>query len=182
MYVYSFSRPPVREGDVIQYLTGSISEFNGMTELNFPLAEVIASGATLPPPTVLQIADFNYGADEGKAARLESLEASVVELDDGCICPAGSDYATFQQWSVAFKTAAGQYNCGRNYSIGVTTAGQVAGWDPPKAGHHLTKLVGIMYNIAGLASKTSGNPFSFFLIYPRDTNDLVDAGDSCTTM
>ena len=181
--VYSFGAPPVDVGDVIQgqTLTGAISEFNGMTELNFPLAKVASKNEPLPAPTVLTIADFNYGSDMTKALKLEGLEAAVVELDDACICPPGSDYATFQQWSVAFKTAQGMYNCGRSYSLGVTTAGQVAGWDPPKEGHHLTKIRGVLVNIAGCASKTSGNPFAFFILHPRDASDIVDAGDTCTT-
>ena len=182
--VYSFGAPPVSVGDVIQgqTLTGAISEFNGMTELNFPLATVVSHGEPLPAPTVLQIADFNYGTDMAKALKLEGLEAAAVELDDGCICPPGADYATFQQWSVAFKTTAGQYNCGRSYSLGVTTAGQVAGWDPPKQGHHLSRIRGVLVNIAGCASKTSGNPFGFFILHPRDASDIVDAGDTCQTM
>jgi hypothetical protein len=58
----------------------------------------------------------------------------------------------------------------------------VAGWDPPKAGHHLTKIIGVLVNIAGCASKTSGNPFSFFILHPRVASDIVDAGDTCQTM
>jgi hypothetical protein len=181
--IYSFGAPPVNVGDVIvgQTLTGAISEFNGMTELNFPLATTSGT-APLPPPTVLTIADFNVGTDMTKALKLEGLEAAVVELDDGCVCPAGTDYATFQQWSVAFKTAQGMYNCGRTYALGVTTAGQVAGWDPPKTGKHISAIRGVLVNIAGCASRTSGNPFSFFILHPRDSSDIVDAGDTCTTM
>ena len=189
--IYSFGAPPVDVGDVIQgqTLTGAISEFNGMTELNFPLQKIASHNEPLPPPTVLTIADFQCGTSTScpvgmaGALKLEGLEAAVVELDDGCVCPPGSDYATFQQWSVAFKTPQGAYNCGRSYSLGVTTAGQVAGWDPiaQKVGHHLSAIRGVMVNIAGCASKSSGNPFSFFILHPRDTNDLVDDGMTCTT-
>jgi hypothetical protein len=182
--VYSFGRPPVRVGDVLrpQSLTGAISDFNGMTELNFPLQDIASRGEPLPTPTVVQIADFNYGTDNVKAAKLESLEAALVELHDGCVCPRDSSYDQFQQWTLGFKNAAGQYGCTSSRSIGVVTAGQVTGWDPPKEGHHLSVARGVLVNIAGKASRTSGNPFSFFILHPRDASDLVDAGDGCTTM
>ena len=185
MEIYSFGAPPVDVGDVLegQTLTGSITEFNGMTELNFPLATVISHSEPLPPPTVITIDDLNYGSDMTKALKLEGLEAAIVELHDACVCPPGADYATFQQWPVAFKNPATMmYNCGRTYSLGVVTAGQVAGWDPPKEGHHLSAIRGVLVNIAGCASRTSGNPYSFFILHPRDGNDLVDDGTTCQTM
>jgi hypothetical protein len=182
--VYSFSRPPVRVGDVLapRSLTGAISEFNGMTELNFPLQQVVERNQPLPPPTVLTVDDMAYGGDLNKATRLESLEASIVEFDDGCVCPPGADYTKFQQWQLGFRmTPGGAYNCGTRYAIPIVTAGQVIGWDPPQPGRHVTMVRGVLVNVAGGADR-NGNPFSFFILHPRDSDDLVAAQDSCTTM
>jgi len=77
------------------------------------------------------------------------------------------------------------------YWVGmVRVAGVVVGWDPPQAGRHVQVARGVLVNLAGLASKTSGNPFSFFVLHPRNSStlpagtppDLVDAGDTCTPM
>jgi hypothetical protein len=128
----------------------------------------------------MTIADFNYGTDPVKIAALESREAAVVELQDACVCPRDASYDQFQEWKLSFKDGTGVYTCGRAYTLTVSTAGQVAGWDPPQAGRHVSVARGVIVNLAGISANT-GNPFSFFILHPRDSQDLVDAGDTCTT-
>src|SRR5262249_8147583 len=146
--------------------------------------DVIARGQPLPPPTPIVIDDLNYGKDPAKAANLESLEATVVELEDGCVCPQTSDYATFQQWNIGFRSdpSVSKYSCTSSLSISVETAGQVLGWDPPRVGTHIRTVRGILVNIAGQSGSSSGRPYSFFILHPRVAADLVDAGDTCATM
>ena len=87
IYVYGSSTTPIR-GDSIR-VTGVVTEYNGMTEITGPLVDILASGATLPGPTVLPTGSVSVEDYESVLTMVEnatctndSLGYGEWELDD----------------------------------------------------------------------------------------------------
>ncbi|MFH1434217.1 MAG: hypothetical protein ABIJ56_00745 [Pseudomonadota bacterium] len=91
LYTYNYNTPwELRECDVLQYVSGIVTEFYGYTELSFPSWKVIdpegrvevpqsADDCPIPEPTLL---DSDMLADN---AVMESLEAGLIQVRGGMI-------------------------------------------------------------------------------------------------
>lgn len=90
MYAFSFSPPPgLRVCDRITYLTGTLAEFFGLTEMNFPSyeAEPLFEGdeerCLVPEPVVLDAADLDpANILVTSAEELEKQESGLVRIRD----------------------------------------------------------------------------------------------------
>lgn len=87
IFAFNFSTPAgMRVCDRLVYLSGTISEFFGFTELSFPSYDVtfIKEGegqCEVPEPTVIDAATF------GDPVKREALESSLVRLEGWTIAP-----------------------------------------------------------------------------------------------
>lgn len=164
VFVFSFSRPEDQEGrrlvrgDRIVRLTGSIGEFNGLTEVNFPqsfVGEEEADAARLPAPVVI---DPTWVA--ANSIELEQLEAALIAVENATVCPLDDDYTTYSQWKLDVGSGCGD-------PINVITEGEVTGLDPADyVGEVIPRIVGTLRPV------NIGN-FHVWILYPRDAGDLT---------
>jgi len=97
IYVYLGRTPGVREGDLVQ-VTGTVSEYYGMTELSSsPAVTVVEDGAAIPPP--VELGPSLPSGDPPPERSLEPLEGMLVRLLPGTITGPASGPTTF--WVVA---------------------------------------------------------------------------------
>ncbi len=84
IYVYRGSEtdPVVQRGDSLR-ITGTVSEYYGMTELTNPTVEVLASGVGVPGPTVLPTGDVSQEDFEGVLIRVENAVCTNPDLGYG---------------------------------------------------------------------------------------------------
>src|SRR5690606_37017072 len=103
IYVFTFSRPeteghePIERGHLISRVGGSVSEFNGLTELSFPqsfVADPEPHPELLPEPVVIQSAWLSSRIE------MERAEAALVAIEGATVCPLDDDYATYSQWKL----------------------------------------------------------------------------------
>jgi hypothetical protein len=168
VYVFSFSRPidikgrPVQVGQTLRSFEGGVAEFNGFTELNFPVQELVDATideTLLPEPTPIEAAWLQSGNDQG-LRRLEENESALMQVSAVTVCPLDSDYERFQQW----KVDVGQ-GCGR--AVNVISASTVATFDPQAfVGQRLTRIVGALRAV-NLGS------FNVWILLPRRAADIV---------
>jgi hypothetical protein len=163
VYVYTHSRPEsednhiLRAGQVVDRLTGAVSEFNGLTEVGFPQSFVgddTAHTDMLPAPAVIDSAWLSSKIE------LERVESGLVAIDDATVCELDDDWTTYSQWKLDIGLGCGQ-------PINVITKGQVPDFDPAEhVGEVLPRVVGTLrpVNIA---------PFHVWIVYPRDAGDLT---------
>jgi hypothetical protein len=159
IFVFSFSRPADEEGrelapgSTVDRLTGSIGEFNGLTEVNFP--QTFSTGDApdrdlLPAPTLIDPAWL------ATPIELERLEGGLVAIEGGVVCPLDDDYVTYGQWELDVGNG-----CSRPFDV--VTRGQVGEFDPADyVGRPLPRVVGTLRPV-----------FSYWIIYPRDAGDLT---------
>ena len=167
VFVFSFNRPlgegtgPIEVGDVIEAVTGAVTEFNGLTELGFPQSYV-ADGerdpGQVPEPVVIQPEWL------GSRIEMERAEAGLVAIDGATVCELDDDYETFGQW----KLGLGEEGCADSGSVvNVVTQGQVNDFDPAAyIGQVLPRVVGTLRPI-------NIGSFHVWIIYPRDAEDLT---------
>ncbi|RMH44833.1 MAG: hypothetical protein D6689_01580 [Deltaproteobacteria bacterium] len=164
IFVFTFSRPEtvdggdIRAGDVVAEVGGGVSEFEGLTEIGFPRTR-IASGehdpARIPAPVPIDPAWLDTRIE------LERLEAGVVAVEGGVVCPLDDSFAEFGQWKL--DVGKGCFD-----SISVSTLGQVPDFDPAAfVGRALPRVVG---TLRPLNFASGGN---IWLVYPRDLSDLT---------
>lgn len=97
LYVYLGHTPKVHTGDLVR-VTGTVTEYHGMTELSSsPAVTVLDSGAALPPP--VDLGPSLPSGDPPPEASLEPLEDMLVRVAAGTITGPTSGETTF--WVVA---------------------------------------------------------------------------------
>jgi hypothetical protein len=163
--IFTFSAPrgpdgqDIQVGQVIGGFTGGVTEFNGLTEMNFPqtlatTGTVDVNPARLPPPRVLAPSWFTSKIE------FERVESSPIAVMGGKVCPVDADYTKFKQWKLDVGNG-----CSGDV-INVVTAG-VVNFDPTtKVGTTLTKVVGALRPI-------NIGTFNVWIIYPRSNQDIT---------
>ncbi|HUH01712.1 MAG TPA: hypothetical protein VML75_06930 [Kofleriaceae bacterium] len=163
MFVFTFSRPEDTEhhglakGHVVTSLKGSVSEFNGLTEVNFPRTEIAAPEPTpglLPEPTVLQASWLQTRIE------MERIEAGLVAVDDATLCPLDEEFDTFKQWKL-------DVGLGCRNSINIISAGQVPDFD---AAAHVGE---VLPRVVGTLRPINIGSFHVWILYPRELADIT---------
>lgn len=165
VFVFSFSRPlgegtgAIEVGDVISRVTGGVVEFNGLTEIGFPqswVAEGEGSPDLVPEPVVIQPSWLSTRIE------MERVEAALIAIENGTVCPLDDDYETFAQW----KLGIGEAGCAGDV-INVITQGAINDFDPAAhAGEVIPRVVGTLRPV-------NIGSFDVWIVYPRSTDDLV---------
>jgi hypothetical protein len=163
VFVFSFNRPlgegtgPIEIGDVLELLTGGMSEFNGLTEVNFPeshVAEGERDADRVPEPIVIQPGWLSSRIE------MERAEAAVVAIDGATVCELDDDYETYSQWKLDLGNGCGD-------AVNVITTGQVNDFDPAAyVGQTLPRVVGTLRPV-------NIGSFDVWIIYPRTAEDLT---------
>jgi hypothetical protein len=168
IYVFSFSRPidvmrrPVQIGQVLKAFEGGVAEFNGFTELNFPVQELVDARideTLLPDPVAIDPAWLASGNDQG-LLRLEEQESGLVSVAGVKVCPLDNDFERFQQWKVDIGRGCGT-------PVNEISASTVASFDPAAmVGRRLTRIVGALRAV-NLGS------FNVWILLPRRAADIT---------
>ena len=163
LYVFAFGSAEyegggeLEVGHSISAVSGPISEFNGLTELSFPqtyATDQVARIEQLPEPVKIN------GASLAKPIVLERLEAALISIEDGEVCPLDKNYQNFGQWKVDIGD-------GCSKGVAVISKGVVSGFDPAQfVGRKIPKIVGTLRPI-------NFGTFNVWLMYPRNRADLV---------
>jgi hypothetical protein len=169
VFVFSVSRPRSQDGRAIEIghrvknVGGGASEFNGFTELNFPVTNLTDDApdpSILPAPAVIDPSWLLTPTGATGMINLEKHESGLVEVDSGTVCPLDSDFTTYKQWKLDVG-----FGCGK--PINVITAGQVTGFDP-------TALVGMtLPRVVGTLRAVNIGTFNVWILYPRQASDIV---------
>ena len=97
IYVYTHGIPSLERGDVLSWVSGTVSEFYGLTELAFPEYEIDCSYYPVPEPiaiTVNMMSGSNFDRN-----KMESLEAGLVVLENARVRNVDAvDFFTYGQW------------------------------------------------------------------------------------
>ncbi|MDF1696335.1 MAG: lamin tail domain-containing protein [Saprospiraceae bacterium] len=136
------------EGDELK-VTGSISQFNGLLQIDATAVEVLSSGNDLTGPVVVDVLD-------------ESTESKLVQINGLTMMNASDWEIDGSSFNADFMNADGDV-----FTIRVDSDTEVAGWDPgPTSG---------IWNIAGIGGQfDSDSPFlSGYQIYPRYITDFA---------
>jgi hypothetical protein len=175
--VFSFSAPTdqggalLAEGQTIDGFSGGISEFDGLTEVGFPVTATSGSDATvvtgrLPAPVVFDPAWFGALSDPKGRINFERNEAAPIEVDNAKVCQIDDDFTTFGQWKIDPAGVGGDCSGNKNV-LNVITAGVVADLDP-------TTLVGqTLPRVVGVVRPVEIGSFNVWIIYPRSAADLT---------
>ncbi len=163
IFVFSFSRPEdeqfrrMKVGQTVTRLTGAVSEFNGLTEVNFPqsfVADPEPTPAQVPAPVILDPAWLMSRVE------MERNEAALIAIENATVCPLDDDWQTFKQWKLDVG-----FGCDRN-SINIITAGQVAEFMP-------SDYVGaVIPRVVGTLRPINIGSFNVWIVYPRAVEDL----------
>jgi hypothetical protein len=166
--VFSFSRPrgeegeSIEQGDTVARLTGSIGEFNGLTEVNFPQSFMTGDDRDedrVPEPVVLQPSWLSSDTIE-----MEKIESGLVAIENAPLCELDDDYDSYKQW----KLAVGGDCADRDGVVNIITQGQVNDFDPTaiETGTVIPRVVGTLRPV-------NIGTFNVWIVYPRDMNDLT---------
>jgi fermentation-respiration switch protein FrsA (DUF1100 family) len=160
-FVFTFSRPKagnvaIETGMTIARFTGAVSEFNGLTEINFPqsfLADETPHLDLLPPPVVVEQGWLD------DTMQFERAEAGLVAVENATVCQLDAEYTTYKQWKLDIGN-------GCDDPINVITNG-VADVDPADyVGEILPRVVGTLRPV-------EIGSFHVWIIYPRSTADVT---------
>lgn len=163
IFVFTFSRPEdesgrrIARGHVVDRLTGSVSEFNGLTEVNFPQTFISDTEPHLdlvPEPVVVEPSWLSTRIE------LERLEAGLVAIDGATVCPLDEEFATYSQWKLDIGLG-----CGR--PVNVISKGELAEFDPAD---HEGEVLG---RVVGTLRPVNIGSFHVWIIYPRDDGDVA---------
>lgn len=175
--VYSSSAPTdsqgrlLKLGQVITGFSGGISEFNGLTEVSFPVTQTAAGDpdivlSRLPTPVVFSTTWFNGLSDPNGRINFERNEAAPIEIDNAVVCNLDDDYTTYGQWKIDPSGAGGDCSSKTNV-LNVITAGVIAGFDPATlVGKKVPKIIGVLRPV-------EIGSFNVWIIYPRSSADLT---------
>ncbi len=168
-FIYSFSAPIdtsgrlAEIGDVVDSVGGGNGEFDGYTELNFPvftLNDADPDESLVPDPVVVQEAWLEMPTQPTGEINMEKLESGLIEIDNATVCPLDADYTGYYEWKV-------DIGLGCRYPIDVVTNGQVPSFDPTTVvGMKMTKIVGALKAI-------NIGSFNVWIVLPRRASDLV---------
>jgi len=177
--VFSFSAPRdqngklLREGQVIDGFSGGVSEFNGLTEIGFPVtfatSDAIVPGREPVPAKLDPATWFKPLSDPQGIINFERNEAAPIEIDGGAVCDLDPDYEEFGQWKIDPAGKGG--DCSRvSNLINVITTGVVSDLDRDSlvalAGARLPRVVGVLRPVV-IGS------FHVWIIFPRSSADLT---------
>jgi len=182
--IYTYSRPEnVRVGSVIQNLSGSVSNYLGLPELNHPMYEIAYVDkdpliVEVPAPHRIYFKDLG-----GILTAMAPYKSAIVEVasrngDSWWICPLSGkglqSYYKYNQWIIAPPTA----DCTSDReSMVVMSNATIPAFDPLAfAGKKLCSLRGIM------ALVKPASMINLWTITPRDADDLgelVDVSVDC---
>ena len=163
VFVFSFSRPEDEEGrrvaagQSVDRLTGSIGEFNGLTEVNFPqtfMSDTTVVLEQVPDPVVIQQAWLT------NVIEMERVEAALVAIDDATLCPLDDDFTTYSQWKLDIGSGCGN-------AINVITAGQVPDFIPADY------VDQVLPRVVGTLRPVNIGSFNVWIIYPRSIGDIT---------
>lgn len=141
--VFSFSQPSdqsnhlLKVGQTIHGFSGGLSDFNGLTEVGFPVTMTSGDDATvnlarIPPPVLFDTTWFDSlgtgPAPDGFAIsgkiNFERYEAALIQVKNAKVCDLDDDFATFGQWKLDPAGVGG--NCAGNRNIiNVVTSGVI---------------------------------------------------------
>jgi|GEM_PF-3008246 len=154
VYVYTRGIPRLKRGDRLLYLSGSITEFYGLTELSFPAYAVECHNYPLPEPKLLTLTLLECAQEmekyEGGLVRMENLAPSST-IDE-------ESYLNYAQWPAYAPDGA---------MITLSTEVAMPGFDPrtPEAQQQTFKsITGI------LRQHYSADPE--WILVPRDACDI----------
>ena len=164
VFVFTFNRPrgeggeTIVAGDVIDRLTGAITEFNGLTEVGFPQNFVGQGGGEdmVPEPVVLEPGWLDTRIE------MERVEAALVAIDGAELCPLDDEYETFAQWKLALGGS-----CDDRDVVNIITRGQVNDFDPAD---HVGQ---VMPRVVGTLRPVNIGSFHVWIVYPRGMSDIV---------
>ena len=180
--VYSYSQPTVKVGQTVKNLNGTLSEFHGLTELNFPIWDMddpTVDPARVPAPHLIQPADV---ADT--LGKMEPFESGLVEFDQWKVCDVFDGHANkydlqgwtkYTQWKIAPPSAiASDGTCADSTtSVSVTSNVTAPAFHPEQeVGKTVCKLDGILSQVIPAPS------ISLWAVTPRteDAHDLNPEG------
>ncbi len=174
LYVFTFGRPrdenfdPIEIGHRVVWVSGGVSEFNGLTELNFPQTALLQAGgdaappdeSLLPAPVVIEAGWLQQPLEPDGMFRLEALESGLVAVEGGVMCPLDDDYDEFKQWKLDVGLGCGA-------AMNVISAGAVSDFDPVNVapGTALPRVVGTLKGV-NFAS------FNVWIVQPRRSGDI----------
>jgi len=162
LFVFSFNRAEYEEGGVVarghrvDRLAGSIGEFNGLTELNFPqtfIGDASIHIEQIPAPVVIESSWLRGGIE------MERIEAALVAIDDAKVCPLDAEFETYSQWKL-------DLGLGCADPVNVISKGEVSEFSPADhVGQVLPRVVGTLRPV-------NIGSFYVWIVYPRDIQDI----------
>jgi hypothetical protein len=168
VYVFTFSLARdvngvrIRPGQTLKWVSGSVGEFNGFTELNFPqqlVDDPTPDLGRIPRPPVLDKAWLKNPSQPTGEINLEKLESAQVQVLGGKVCPLDADYDRYQQWKLDVG-----WGCGT--PINVISAGQVV-FDP-------STMVGrTLASVVGTVKAVNIGSFNVWILLPRFASDIT---------
>jgi len=174
--VFSFSAPRaqtgqlLRQGQAIDGFSGGISEFNGLTEIGFPVTFATNDAVVperLPAPVVFDKDTWFLPLSNPQGMiNFERNEAAPIEVRDATVCDLDDNYVTFKQWKLDPLGTGG--DCSKNSNVlNVITAGVIADVDP-------ATLVGkTVSRVVGVVRPVEIGSFHVWIIFPRSAADLT---------
>jgi hypothetical protein len=153
----------------LEKLEGAIVGVAGGTVCPIPPEECVVECA----PCNQQNVCFDQLPFEIQQFCQEPLDLATGWANRKDYCSDCKAFSQFGQWKINFG------DCGFN-AIAVSTTGQ-ASFDPRGAaaiGQPMSYVAGALTNVAGI-SDCSGNNFSFWVIKPRDDNDVICPDGPC---
>lgn len=173
--VFSFSAPAdqngklLKQGQVIDGFSGGISEFDGLTEIGFPVTFASNDAVTPdrePTPVKFDPAWFGPLSDPNGRINFERNEAAPIEIDNAKVCMLDDDFTTFGQWKLDPSGVGG--DCSNNSNVlNVITAGVIASLDPA------TLVDKVIPRVVGVVRPVEIGTFNVWIIYPRSAADVT---------
>ncbi|MEM6635197.1 MAG: ExeM/NucH family extracellular endonuclease [Pseudomonadota bacterium] len=159
---FAEGNPDVQVGDLVQ-ITGTVSEFFGMTQLSADSITVLSSGNDLPEATVVDIGATGTVLDDDGAyvINLEAVEGMLITIPEEMTVNEMFNLDRFGEYRVSAD--------GRPEQFTQNNAPDVAGFDA-----HLQDVAARSLVLDD--AQTSQNPASLEII--DGNNGILDAGDS----
>lgn len=174
--VFSFSQPADQSGNLLKVgqlvdgFSGGISDFNGLTEVGFPVTMTSGDDATpvverIPAPTAFTTAWFGALSRNDGKINFERYEASLIAIKNAVVCQLDDDFDTFGQWKLDPSGQGGDCSGKRGTVINVVTAGVITDLDPATlVGQTLPSVVGVLRSV---------DTIPVWIIYPRSKADIT---------
>lgn len=167
LFVYVHSAPVgLYVGDVLKDLGGIVAEFNGSTQLSFPVWEVSIGAHPVREATFTTLT-AEYLCDSANKVAIEGYEGALVSVEGAKVglmtVSAQSDYAQYGQWPVALTD--------KGCSVLVGDSASIPSFDPfASQGKALTVFRGSLTSYEDKYGKTY-----HWQIIPGGPEDLVVA-------